>query len=215
MKISFLIVGVLVFIASCGKENNSSNNTVDCLSSEIKKINGVCKEIAIKASPYNAKDTRNIKVHYVRIPSISKEDKKEPIVILTGGPGLSGVFDFDGFIQKDIFLTKLRSNRDIILMDYRGTGFSKPFLRCDNLIVRGKMSLEEMRSCYNQSKKDNINLSDYTSVNIAYDLNEILEKEKINKALLMGFSYGTRIASTMARDYPNKVSAMILDGFFQ
>ncbi|MCB4773423.1 MAG: alpha/beta hydrolase, partial [Sulfurovum sp.] len=59
-----------------------------------------------------------------------------------------------------------------------------------------------------------IHVKDYTSKNIAIDIDKVLEKENIKKANLLGVSYGTRLALTIARDFPSRVKSLTLDGLF-
>jgi len=198
-----------VAIISCGSINNGDDNK--CFNSEAKRLNGKCTSIELKASPNDASDNRMLKVYYSIIPSTNKIPTKHPVALLVGGPGFSNTIENDKYIA---LLPEFLRERDIIIMDYRGTGFSDPYPRCDNLFSAIGLDVDLFGKCAKGLKEKNIKLGDYTSANIAYDFNKILEKEKIDKVVLLGYSYGTRVATTIARDYPNKVSSMILDGFF-
>lgn len=202
LTLTVVISGLFV---GCGDSN--------CFSSQMRDLDAQCKSLEVKASPNDAQDKRMIEVYYSIIPSSSKSDK-DPIVFLTGGPGPSNTFMFDNAITEDE-VSYVSQDRDIIVMDYRGTGFSNPYPKCDALFFDGGLLDERaVESCFATLEKLDISTSDYTSANIAYDLNKILEYEKIQKVVLIGYSYGTRVASTMARDYSDKVSAMVLDGLF-
>ncbi len=211
MKVLNLLIGFFlsVFFLSCGGGDSGDSNK--CFSSEMRTAKAKCDFLEVKASPNDANDKRMLKVYYSIIPASNKSSNKEPIVFLVGGPGPSNIFQADINIHS---LSYLFDDRDMIVMDYRGTGFTEPYPKCDDLFTYAGLDKERFKSCMVSLEKDNIKLSDYTSANIAYDLDKILEKEKIPKVILAGYSYGTRLASTIARDYPNKVSAMILDGFF-
>jgi len=204
-KITYILMTIFIsiIVASCGSEDNINNEK--CFSSTIKNLNGKCSSIQVKSSPNDLKDTRMMKIHYSIISSPKRNIQKEPIVFLVGGPGPSNTIEIDSLIDSGVHLPYLNNGRDIIIMDYRGTGFSEPFPKCN---------IFNMDACIKSLTKNKIKTSDFTTANIVYDLNKILEKENIKKVILIGFSYGTRVATTMARDYPNKVSSMVLDGFF-
>ena len=211
----FLSFFLSIFFLSCGKSgdngNNNNNGNAKCFSSAIQDMKGKCNFIEVKASPNDPNDKRMLKVYYSIIPAINKSTNNDPIIYLEGGPGPSTTFTVGGDVHR---LANLFQDRDLIVMDYRGSGFTEPYPKCNSLFSEAGLDKENFKQCVASLDKKNIKLSDYTSANIAYDLNKILEKEKIDKIILAGYSYGTRVASTMARDYPNKVSAMILDGFF-
>lgn len=52
----------------------------------------------------------------------------------------------------------------------------------------------------------------FTIEQFADDLNEFLNERKIEKAIILGFSDGANIAMKFVMKYPNKVSALILNG---
>lgn len=52
----------------------------------------------------------------------------------------------------------------------------------------------------------------FTIAQFAEDLNELMIKLDISKAIILGFSDGANIAMTFALKYPNKIKALILNG---
>lgn len=52
----------------------------------------------------------------------------------------------------------------------------------------------------------------FTITQFAEDLNELMIKLNISKAIILGFSDGANIAMTFALKYPNKIKALILNG---
>ncbi len=52
----------------------------------------------------------------------------------------------------------------------------------------------------------------FTITQFAEDLNELMIKLNISKAIILGFSDGANIAITFALKYPNKIKALILNG---
>ena len=67
-----------------------------------------------------------VQLAVVRLVALSENPLPDPIVYLAGGPGgnASGRLD-------EWFASPLRADRDIYLIDQRGTGFSRPSMNCD------------------------------------------------------------------------------------
>ena len=57
----------------------------------------------------------------------TENPKPDPVVFLQGGPGANTL----GFMGNLLFLFKdIRLDRDLIMFDQRGTGYSEPTLNC-------------------------------------------------------------------------------------
>ena len=74
---------------------------------------------------------RTIRLHVAIFSTESDNPAPDPIVYLSGGPGQSPLkmaqFAFDVF-------TPFLANRDLILLDQRGVGYSEPALDCHELL---------------------------------------------------------------------------------
>ena len=197
---------LLFLFYSCSETGN--NNIIVCKLNKLKELNATCKTLEVKANPYSeSNDSRKITIAYTIVPAKKSDNKKEPIIFLVGGPGASGIFNMEEMMKANVY-SILREDRDLITLDYRGTGFSLPYPECD-----GNSTVEVINQCV-KDLNSTIKLSDYTSKNIAYDIDKLLTQENIQKANLLGVSYGTRVAVTVARDFPDRVNRLILDGFF-
>jgi pimeloyl-ACP methyl ester carboxylesterase len=125
-------------------------------------------------------------------------------------------------------LDAILEQRDFILFDQRGTGYSQPRLDCPertNLtatVLGGSLSpeqtqqaiLDAFRRCRDRLTAQGIDLSAYNSAASAADLNDLrlaLGYEKLN---LYAVSYGTRLALTLMRDYPDAVRSAVLDSVY-
>jgi len=218
---SILIVMLALIATSCYEHKfrklskltkRDYNSATICYNSFVSEMGGVCRYIKVKAEPKNRENRRYLDIYYSIVPATDKTTpKKEPIVFLVGGPGQSATFLIDYTLKINTPYQQLLKNHDFIFIDYRGTGFSRPFPICKTF--NSKKYVDSINSCVKELPK-NVHLTDITTDNIVYDINEILKKENIKKVILFGGSYGTRVASTMARDYPSRVKKMILDGFF-
>jgi pimeloyl-ACP methyl ester carboxylesterase len=129
----------------------------------------------------------------------------DPVVYLAGGPGGAALFDAASWLDMTFL-----EHRDLILVDQRGTGFSHPTLDC--LSLQG-MS-ETPQGCRNRLVRQGITLSAYNSAASAADLDELRQALGYEQWNLLGISYGTRLALTAMRDFPNNIRSVILDSTY-
>lgn len=144
------------------------------------------------------------------------EDSYDPVIYLEGGPGgsaLDGVEDWAESIVRD--------HNDLILVDQRGTGFSLPSLNCIEVEeYEGDDILEAEQECFDRLADEGINLNAYNSAQSAADIAELMallqEDEELDYQdfTLLGISYGTRLALTVMRDYPDLLRSVILDSVY-
>ena len=132
----------------------------------------------------------------------------EPVFYLSGGPGGSALLEIDGWLDHAV-----RDNHDLILFDQRGTGFSKPSLNCPEIENGFFGSFEDpAAACYNRLRYDEgVDMNDYHSVASAQDLNDLRQVLGYDQVNVYGISYGTRLALTIMREYPDTVRAVVLD----
>jgi pimeloyl-ACP methyl ester carboxylesterase len=153
---------------------------------------------------------RQIDLHVALIPAVKRNPQPDALFLLAGGPGQSATETFPAMIP---LLTPIHEDRDIVLVDQRGTGKSNP-LRCldpeDETLadLTDEEVLERVKACPAQLDAD---LRFYTTENAMTDLDEVraaLGYETIN---LYGASYGTRAALTYLRMFPEHVRSVTLD----
>lgn len=153
---------------------------------------------------------RKFDLNVVVLPALDQTHKDAPLFDLAGGPGIAST-SAAVFYTTD--LREYRRNRDVVLVDQRGTGASNP-LRCDR---NDKRYLDEM---YPVKYVDNCrrrlarvaDLTQYTTPIAMDDLDDVrawLGYERIN---LVGLSYGTRAALVYLRQHPDRVRSVVLMG---
>jgi len=156
---------------------------------------------------------RTIELFVARVPAISLNKAKDPLFLIAGGPGTSAV---DLYTSSAGPLDRVRRDRDIILLDQRGTGRSHR-LDChyENQDLLEKFDDVDVGpanvKCRDELSKTS-DLRQYTTSVAVRDLDAVraaLGYERIN---LYGGSYGTRVAQHYARRYPQWTRALILDG---
>ncbi len=133
----------------------------------------------------------------------------DPIIYLEGGPGGSAFFALEDYLRHP-----LRQNRDLILLDQRGTGFSQPSLNCWEMEEDGG-SVDALAACYTRlTQSEGLNLDHYDSAANAADVNDLRIALGYQQVNLWGISYGTRLALTVMRDHPEGLRAVVIDSVF-
>jgi len=159
-----------------------------------------------------AQSGRQISLRVAVIPALSRNPAPDPLFYITGGPGGASTQDF---VQFAWVFERINQERDIVLVDQRGTGQSHP-LDCPMLPDDDTVSLSDdeilkqsVAHCLEQLDAD---LDLYKTSIAMDDLDDVraaLGYEKIN---LYGISYGTRAALTYLRQHEDRVRTVILDG---
>src|SRR5271154_3715551 len=127
---------------------------------------------------------RKIALNIMLLPAVSDKPASDPWFALAGGPGQSAVeaYPLAGFT------TKLRQQRDVVLVDQRGTGTSNP-LPCvlrdtkdAQAMIAEAIPPEKVRACRTELE-NKADLAQYTTTIFADDLDELrqaLGYDKIN-----------------------------------
>lgn len=154
---------------------------------------------------------RQIALHVAVVPSLRLRARSDPLVLLAGGPGQAA---------SDLYLTlhpafaRVRRDRDILLVDQRGTGRS---MRLDctypqdlEIAAYDATALRrETRRCLETLPGDP---RYYTTSVAVQDLDAVRAALGYERLNLYAVSYGTRVAQHYMRRYPQRVRTAILDG---
>ena len=167
---------------------------------------------------------KTIELYVVRIEGKRRFLNRDPIIYLAGGPGGSATRAAQYFIDDANFLYM---ERDLVLFDQRGIGGSKPRLECPDYrqdlvdTVYGDLDPDEkhrsmvdaLLACKRTLTKDRgIDLSVYTSASTAADVADVASAMGYESFNLYGSSYGTLLALTIMRDFPEGIRSVVLDG---
>jgi pimeloyl-ACP methyl ester carboxylesterase len=155
---------------------------------------------------------RTLDLKIVVLPALGNEPHPDPLFFLAGGPG-QGAAEMARPLRE--MFRRVQADRDIVLVDQRGTGKSHP-LNCrsdDDSLAALNESIEQglarLRKCMEGLDAD---LRMYTTTIAMDDLNDVrrhLGYERIN---IYGGSYGTRAALVYLRQHEPAVRSVILDG---
>ena len=166
-------------------------------------------------------DSNLIELVFVRFKSTS-DKPGYPVVYLDGGPGssaigLAGIPDYMRAFQK------LREVGDVILLDQRGVGRSRP-----NLTFRASESLptdvfadrevalrafkERAKSATEHFRSKGVDILAYNSVESANDVDDLRKALGVEKLNLVGFSYGTHLGLACIRYHGKNLNRVVLIG---
>ncbi len=151
---------------------------------------------------------RKIPLRVVVIPAAGKPVAPDPLVFFEGGPGVSSVESAPDVIEE---FGAVLQHRDLLLVDFRGTGGSHPLLCPQPEGVHGVeealdtfMDPGAVRRCREVLARDN-DLTQYTTDTSVDDVEEVRAALGYPKVNLAGASYGTRAALVYLRRHPESV----------
>lgn len=165
----------------------------------------------------------------------NKGERTDPIVYLQGGPGASARLHADGIKRWQNWMRYSNTERDLILIDTRGTGRSRPALVCaeynrfNQQLLRQDLPLRDelaqgydvAAQCFNQAEKTSpqLNYRNFSTQKSAQDIRALMAQLNYPQWNILGVSYGTRLALEVAlqeHQYPQKnaLKSMILDSVY-
>ncbi len=166
------------------------------------------------------KSSRMIEIAFVRFKS-TNPNPGPPIVYLAGGPGGSGIASAQ-FERFPLFMA-MRQFGDVIALDQRGTGSSKPSLSCKETVdqplnraglpdqmIRG--ALDRARSCAEYWRGQGVDLDGYNTAENADDIESLRKALGVSKISLWGISYGTHLGLAFIKRHESSVDRSILAG---
>lgn len=167
---------------------------------------------------------RAVRLPVVRLPG--SDPDRTPVVHVPGGPGYPGGVDRASMAGWWRWRERAGWDGDLIVYDPRGTGMSRPAIRCPGIReadrnglareLSGAMDLyrtrRAARDCYRRLGGEPY-LSAFNSAAQVRDLGVLLEALE-GPAFLWGVSYGTRLALHAAREHETAIAGLLLDSVF-
>ncbi|MCZ2857410.1 alpha/beta hydrolase [Blastococcus sp. VKM Ac-2987] len=171
-------------------------------------------------------DAGEIQLAFAVVRSGADSPAEDPVVYLSGGPGQSTlelVPQAFGAIYEP-----LTENRDLVLVDQRGTGLTEPSLACDEYSSWVRESLgsdlppeeleaqavQSLEDCRQRLVDEGVDFADYNSAASAADLEDLRVALGHDEWNLYGISYGTRLAQAALRDHPDGIRSVVLDAAY-
>jgi len=169
--------------------------------------------------------SKTIQIQVAVVKTDNPSPAPDPVVYLAGGPGSSGSGELSTSFGP---YAEILEKRDLIVVDQRGTGASRPSLACPEYrkayfdALGGQLpynefsaaSMATLPACQQRLQAEGIDLSAYNNAESAADLEDLRLALGYKQWNLLGTSYGTRLALTTLRDYPKGVRSAILDSTF-
>ena len=169
-------------------------------------------------------DGNQVVLPVVRIHSTSPTPKPDPVVYLHGGPGIGTLPNGIAGRARNPVLAE----RDLIVFDQRGAGLAKPALECPereqaflDALSQPAPFADELKSfdtalsdCYDRLTGEGYDLDQYNSLADAADLADLRVAMGFDEWNLWGVSYGTRLALTEMRSYPEGIRSVVLDSVY-
>lgn len=163
---------------------------------------------------------RLVRLAVAIVPSRIKPAQPDPIVFMAGGPGEAAILDTPFLVKADV-----NSNRDLIIMNQRGTLYDDPDLNCpeiDRFYGRqvslvydapstGQAQAEATAACRSRLTGQGIDLSSYNSLENEADFVDLRRVLKVRRWNVYGYSYGTYLALSLMRDYPDGIRTVVID----
>jgi pimeloyl-ACP methyl ester carboxylesterase len=207
-----LTVVAAVTVASCtqGEATQAIDRLKPCTGNDT-PVDAYCGSLKVFENRAT-RQGRQIDLNIVVLPALRADAQPDPLFFLAGGPG-QGAAKMSKPIR-EIF-RRVQTDRDIGLVDQRGTGKSNP-LDCiaedDSLqaiMETPEQALGRLKACMAKYDAD---LTQYTTTIAMDDLDDVrafLGYERIN---IYGGSYGTRAGLEYMRTHGERVRAAVLDG---
>lgn len=165
-----------------------------------------------------APNGRKIGLNIAWLPVAKGDATGDPVFFLAGGPGQAAT---EHATTVDATLREVRKQRDVILVDQRGTGKSNPLtcldaagkeMSVDDLDPTDPAALAGYAGQCAQSLATRADPRFYTTTEAVQDLEAVRAALGVDTINLVGVSYGTRMAQQYAGTYPQRTRTIVLDG---
>lgn len=175
-----------------------------------RKVSGYateCGQVTVAAAPGSSETLR---IDVVRIFSKAEAPAADPIVYLEGGPGYPGSAGVLGAFEA---FEPFIANRDLVVIDQRGTGRTGAALACSELAETAPDGdlVDGLAQCSTRLRSEGVDLSWYSTSAGAADVDAVRRAFGYPEWNLLGISYGTRLGLTVLRDFPEGVRSAVLD----
>lgn len=165
-------------------------------------------------------DGRQIRIFVMRLPAQSSDPAPDPLVMMAGGPGGGGSFQ-----AASLFGTPIHADRDVIMVDQRGTHLADPLLSCPEYDVAlnetfsmpflapetTALEVASIQECRDRLAATGADIAAYNTAENAADFADLRIALGIDEWNVYGVSYGTRLALTYLRDHPDGIRSLVLD----
>jgi pimeloyl-ACP methyl ester carboxylesterase len=205
----------LVALTGCGDGGDAPRRTIALSECRLPKM-ALAAQCGTLEVPENRDqpDGRKIGLAVAILPANTLNPKPDPLFILAGGPGQAATY-LGPFAAQ---MTGVRKDRDIVLVDQRGTGRSSPLIctafKPDDS-PESALELDPVpraAACAKELAAQGVDAAQYTTAAWIADLDAVRAALGYVRINLWGGSYGTRAALEYLRRHPDRVRSVVLDG---
>ncbi|QRP51175.1 alpha/beta hydrolase [Amycolatopsis sp. FDAARGOS 1241] len=204
--------------------------TSDDAQSAFRRSDIQCARLTVPLD-YGKPDGQTITLGVLRHKASEPDDRIGSLVVNPGGPGASGTVAAAGLIDQ-VKNNDLGKRFDLVGFDPRGIGASEPQIRCLTDPERDADRADDSETdgspqgvakqeghekdfaakCAQRTKYGDDMLEHVGTRDVAKDLDVLRSVLGDEKLTYLGYSYGTRLGSTYAEEFPRNVRALVLDG---
>ena len=202
-------------VGGCSEYRDPPRRTIALAECRLAKLAlaAQCGELEVPEDRRNP-NGRRIRLTVAVLPANTLDPRPDPLFILAGGPGQAATAVAPFAAQ----LTDVRRDRDIVLLDQRGTGRSSP-LDCAAFApdddIASSLQLDPVPkaiACAAELAARGIDAAQYTTAAFIADLDAVRAALGYDRINLWGGSYGTRAALEYMRRHGAHVRSAVLDG---
>ena len=210
-----LLSAPLLSVAATSDDASASSAFEDCtIGDNGTQIAALCATLDVPLDPDDPSGERQ-SLSVAKIEARRRSGHSDAVTLIAGGPGQSAI---ESFPALTFAFRHIMRDRDVILIDQRGTGQSTP-LDCEedsvsnldggaNLAIDPDELAQQAQACLDTLPADP---RLFTTSIAVQDLENIRQQLGISQWNLYGVSYGTRVAAHYLRRYPEAVRSVILD----
>jgi pimeloyl-ACP methyl ester carboxylesterase len=173
------------------------------------RIQAYCGRLPVPADRARP-DAGSLDLFVARVPALKPNPAADALALINGGPGASAV---DLYVDMPGAFAAVLLERDILLVDQRGTGRSAPLTCALDEQPPPELDLARVaaatRRCLATLSADPRPFTTSVAVEDLEAVRRALGYPQLN---LYGVSYGTRVAQHYLRRYPASVRSLVLDG---
>ena len=226
-----LLTAVLLLLTACGDSSDPQPvprfEAAACKHTLEPGSTTQCGYLVVPENRNDPEDSDTIRLYVAIFKSVDGHSDNPPIVYLTGGPGASTAAANQLFEDTDpanYFRQDFGGDRDLIVLDQRGTNYSSPDLYCSQELgpLRSRvygisyadaaaMRIDALETCYNRLQAEGIDLSAYDGLENAADVHNLVRTLGYDRYNIYSASYGTRLAMLTMEHYPEGIQAVVLD----
>jgi pimeloyl-ACP methyl ester carboxylesterase len=208
----FTVLFCILLFTQCDKQGFPLLTLNDCYIEELGEW--------VQCGTYEVMENRDVRrghkftLNFIVLPALNPNPAPDPIVVLSGGPGQGAADSVEWWA---LYFEKLRNEREIVLVDQRGTGASNP-LPCQRIgdqesaqiYLQDMFTEDYVKRCRDELEEGN-DLRYYHTIPAMADIDELRDALGYEKINLYGVSYGGHSAIVYMNNFPQSVRSVVLE----